>query len=58
VEVAVRISSRPTIVLETDINRSRRMLCIREVVLQHRLLQSLREWMRRCFVLSFRNELL
>ena len=58
VEDAVRINSRLDIVLETDVGRTCRMLRIREVVLQYRLLQSLREWMRRRFLLSFRNELL
>ena len=57
-EDVVRINSRSVIVLETNMNRSRRMLWIWAVVLQYRLLRSLREWMRRSFVLSFRNELL
>ena len=57
-EDAVRINLRSVIVLETNVDRSRRMLWIWAVVLQYRLLRSLREWMRRSFVLSFRNELL
>ena len=57
-EDAVRISSRPAIASETNVGHSCRVLCVREVVLQYRLLRSLRKWMRRCFVLSFRNELL
>ena len=42
----------------TNPNRPHRMFCIREVVLQYRLLQSVRERLRRRFVLFVRNELL
>ena len=57
-EDAVRIDARFIHFLYAEADRSCRMLRIRGLVLRHRLLQPVRERLRRCFVLPVRNELL
>ena len=58
VEDAVRVDQQHTTILVANVDHSCRMLRKWGMVLQHRLLPSDREWLRGCFVLPIRNELL